>query len=264
MDKIKIKLANPYLDAFDFDNRAEKTKILTFPHKPISFSPAFVDPNQFIKGASYVVLMENGKYASFYVSFLLSQITQVTEDYKKTRSQEVADGLASPGMGDLYTNVLEYFNPSTPNVDLNRHNISLGKSGTSINDALGRGVDLDIDYTYQLSFDDEMSTNAINRPTYVLNVDGVDTTTQTSTNQFYTGLNNWAGTSYRAFWCAGVDAGEENEGLPFATQAKAIGDKGIQDCYEAQIEAFNVEAKAAEAAAKAKAKEEAEKAKAKA
>jgi len=238
MDKIKIKLANPYLTQFGDDSVAQQVKIITFPSKPISFSPAYLDTDRVEEGAGYIVKMENGKYAAFYVTFLLAQINEISPDYLKTRADEFVAGEISAGMDTLYANVLKKKPHTAPIANLNRYSLSITKSASNLNELLGRGVDLDVNYTYQLSWSDEMSTNTINSSKYVLNVDGVDTIAATTPNPSYPGLNNWAGTSYTSFWCAGLDAGEQSEGLNSDTEARAQASKGIEACMETQMEAF--------------------------
>lgn len=238
MDNIRVKLTNPYLVNYGGDNVASETKIITFPIKPISFTPAFLAQDAANFGSAYVVEMENGRYLGLYMAFLLSQITDISQDYLKTRDQQFTDGEISNGMNELYATALKKRDPNSPNADINRYSLSIAKSAADLNEALGRGVDLDIDYTYQLGWPDEMSTNTINSPKFVLNVDGKDTTTITTPNTSYSGINNWSGTSYTAFFCAGlVGFDGQDEGFLQRFEAADAASEEIKKCHAAQVEA---------------------------
>ena len=239
MDNIRVKLTNPYLVNYGGDSVASETKIITFPLKPVSFSSGFLAEEVANQGSAYAVKLENGRYVGLYMSFLLSQIVDISPDYLKQKVDQVADGEISQGMGKVYDDTIKKLDPNDPKANLNRYNLSLAKSAADLNEALGRGVDLDIDYTYQLSWPDEMSTNAINSPKFVLNVNGKDTTTITTPNGEYPSINNWAGTSYTAFWCAGLTGWDPQgqSGFEEAKEAVEAAGEEIKKCHAAQREA---------------------------
>lgn len=237
MDNIRVKLTNPYLVNYGGDSVASETKIITFPLKPVSFSSGFLAETCANQGSAYAVELENGRYVGLYMSFLLSQIADISPDYLKQKVDQVTDGEISQGMGKVYDDTTKPLDPNDPKANVNRYNLSLAKSAADLNEALGRGVDLDIDYTYQLSWPDEMSTNAINSPKFVL--DGA--TAITTPNISYSGINNWAGTSYTAFWCAGLTGWDPQEGglsgFEEAEEAVEAAGEEIKKCHAAQKEA---------------------------
>jgi len=204
MDKIRVKLANPYLEDFGGVNQGFIYDTITFDSRPIQFLPIYAEQINAEKCALYAVKREDGKYSPFGVVFLLAQMTEIEELYTKTISKQAADGEVSAGWEKLTEQVVNKPDPLQPLVDKNRYSKSLQKSANSINNLLNRGVDLDLDYKYELSWDDYMSTQTITKSKFVVpNFGGADDgkVKDTTPNEKYEGLSNWAGTSYNAFWC---------------------------------------------------------------
>jgi hypothetical protein len=214
MDKIKVKLANPYLESFDSENMASSYEIVTFPSKPTKIEAVFPEASLAAKSALYAVTCEDGKIYPFGVVFLLAQITEVNEQYTKLFSLQVANGEISNEFKTLAVDkVLSKSSPTQGafwDVELNRYAIAQSRSAVDLNTKLNRDEPLDVDFSYQLSWSDIMSTNAIDNSTFFnpfLQPDaGNDLTTP---NDKYSQLSNWDGTSYNAFWCCITGAGQD-------------------------------------------------------
>jgi len=225
MDKIRVKLANPYLENFAGVSQGFTYDTITFDSRPIQFLPIYSEQINAEKCALYAVKREDGKYSPFGVVFLLAQMTEIEELYTKTISKQAGDGEVSSGWEKLTDIVLNKQSNTAPLVDKNRYSKSLQKSANSINNLLNRGVDLDLDYKYELSWDDYMSTQTITKSKFLVpNFGGADDgkIKNTTPNEKYEGLSNWAGTSYNAFWCVLTGEPLENETEVFDFLVKAV------------------------------------------
>lgn len=212
MDKIKVKLANPYLESFDSENMASSYEIVTFPSKPTKIEAVFPPTaNLVAKSALYAVTCEDGKVYPFGVVFLLAQITEVEDQYTKLFSLQAAENLISDEFPNLGNNVLQEKTPadSTFSVELNRYAKAQSRSAVDLNNKLNRDEPLDVDFSYQLSWSDIMSTNTIDNSKFVNPFTAAPARTLTTPNNKYSQLSNWDGTSYNAFWCCISGEGQD-------------------------------------------------------
>jgi hypothetical protein len=225
MDKIRVKLANPYLENFAGISQGFTYDTITFDSRPIQFLPIYAEQINAEKCALYAVKREDGKYSPFGVVFLLAQMTEIEELYTKTITKQASDGEVSGGWEKLTDQVVNKPNNSTPLVDKNRYSKSLQKSANSINNLLNRGVDLNLDYKYELGWDDFMSTQTITKSTFVSGDFGGPSDGKvllTTPNEKYEALSNWAGTSYNAFWCVLTGDPMETEEEVYNYLVKAV------------------------------------------
>lgn len=237
MDKIKVKLANPYLESFDSENMASSYEIVTFPSKPTKIEAVFPNSSLAAKSALYAVTCEDGKIYPFGVVFLLAQITEVNEQYTKLFSLQAAENLISDEFKQLAEGkVLSKSDPQQGanwDVELNRYAIAQSRSAVDLNTKLNRDEPLDVDFSYQLSWSDVMSTNTIDNSTFLnpfLQPNaGKDLTTP---NNKYSQLSNWDGTSYNAFWCC-----ISGEGQDTLANAADLLEESANKCVEAQDKA---------------------------
>jgi hypothetical protein len=133
MDKIRVKLANPYLENFAGVSQGFTYDTITFDSRPIQFLPIYSEQINAEKCALYAVKREDGKYSPFGVVFLLAQMTEIEELYTKTISKQAGDGEVSSGWEKLTDIVLNKQSNTAPLVDKNRYSKSLQKSANSIN-----------------------------------------------------------------------------------------------------------------------------------
>ena len=225
MDKIRVKLANPYLEDFGGVNQGFIYDTITFDSRPIQFLPIYSEQINAEKCALYAVKREDGMYSPFGVVFLLAQMTEIEELYTKAVGKQASEGEVSGGWEKLTDQVVNKRDNNDPLVGKNRYSTSLQKSANSINNLLNRGVDLNLDYKYELSWDDYMSTQTITKSKFVVpNFGGSEDgkVKNTTPNEKYEGLSNWAGTSYNAFWCVLTGEPMETEEEVFNYLVKAV------------------------------------------
>ena len=227
MDNIKVKLANPYIENFDAENMGYSNEIVTFPSKPIKIEAILPSAAYAQKCALYAVTCEDGKVYPFGVVFLLAQMNEVNGFYTKLFNEQEGAGEIPVGFTKIAESILR--KDAVDQINLNRYGSSLSRSAVSLNEQFGRGEDVSIDYSYQLSWSDVMDVATIDSPTFFNVFLDPSKNDLTTPNEKYEGLSNWSGTSYNAFWCV-----IQGEGQGSIAEAADAAKESAEECIEAQ------------------------------